>query len=279
MVHDLLNDNVPDLVKPIITAGKLFGIYKTEERTVDRIRPCAVGEAIRRIAAKVQCVQDNPSLSVAFLKEFQFGVAVSGGLEYAYHANRLYLDNLLEGFDDALNDDDGSLDPNDFLLKQPGMLQTDFTNAFNSTCRAKIFARIKLEQPTWLRFFVLCYSTHAVLMVVWAGKVVATIKSRYGTQQGDVLGCHYFAFATLGFCERLARLVPDSQIAWIVDDLTVTGSAEDLLKVRQLCAEEGPSYGLFFATKVGACNLWLPRANEVCGTISKRLQGGLADEP
>ena len=124
MVHDLLNDNVPELVKPIITAGKLFGIYKTEECTVDRIRPCAVGEAIRSIAAKVQCVQDNPSLLVAFLKEFQFGVAVSGNLEYAYmyHTNRLYLDNMLEGFDDAVSDDDGPMDPNDFLLKQPGML-------------------------------------------------------------------------------------------------------------------------------------------------------------
>ena len=73
----------------------------------------------------------------------------------------------------------------------------------------------------------------APLMVICGGEVIEIIHSQFGTQQGDVMGTSYFGFATMKFAEELAELVPDAQISWIVDDLTVAGSVEEMGKVAR----------------------------------------------
>ena len=67
-------------------------------------------------------------------------------------------------------------------------------------------------------------------MVICGGEVIEVIHSRFGTQQGDVVATHDFGFATMNFAEELAELVPEAQINWIVDDLTVAGSVEEMGK-------------------------------------------------
>ena len=49
-------------------------------------------------------------------------------------------------------------------------------------------------------------------------------------------------------------MVPDAQISWIVDDLTVAGSVEEMGKVARFIKESGPQYGLIMAPKPAPCS-------------------------
>ena len=113
-----------------IRAANRFAFYKDEKCDAKKIRPCAIGETLRRITAKVMVLQDSPLLKPEFLKVSQFGiVGTHGGIEYAYHALRQHLDALIDG-------ETGEDKTRDTLH---GIMQSDMTNAFNSTDRAEMF--------------------------------------------------------------------------------------------------------------------------------------------
>ena len=246
----IANDRMPDVEsEDAIRAAKLFAFYKDKANNKKKLRPCAIGETLRRITAKVMVLQDNPSLQEKFLRVRQLGVGTKGGMEVAYHSTRLHLDALIDQEKDVQNDSKG--------IK--GLLQADFTNAFNSTCRSQMFKSIAENAPQLLRFYVLCYSDERgtemngdrepPLLVIWAGKLQNIIKSSFGTQQGDVCSTMYFGFATLEFAEMLMEEVPEAWIAWYVDDLVVSASLEDMAAVATLIKEHGPRYGLFLSPK------------------------------
>ena len=65
----IANDDMPsELVEDYIRAAKLFAFYKDEKCDAKKIRPCAIGETLRRITAKVMVLQDSPLLKPEFLK-------------------------------------------------------------------------------------------------------------------------------------------------------------------------------------------------------------------
>ena len=73
-----------------------------------------------------------------------------------------------------------------------------------------------------------------------------TILSCCGVQQGDPLGPLGFALALHPIVERIKRELPTHLMnVWYLDDGTLCGSAEDLLKALAIVEEEGPSRGLF----------------------------------
>ena len=126
-IHMIANDEMPsELAEDYVRAAKLFAFYKDEKCDAKKIRPCAIGETLRRITAKVMVLQDSPLLKPEFLKVSQFGIGTHGGIEYAYHAVRLHLDALIDG-------ETGGDKTRDTLH---GIMQSDMTNAFNSTDRA-----------------------------------------------------------------------------------------------------------------------------------------------
>ena len=83
------------------------------------------------------------------------------------------------------------------------------------------------------------------------------------------MGTSYFGFATMKFAEELAELVPDAQISWIVDDLTVAGSVEEMGKVARFSKESGPQYGLIMAPKPAPCS---------CARCAGGSEAGFEDE-
>ena len=229
--------------------AKLFAFYKDKGTNKKKLRPCAIGETLRRITAKVMVLQDNPSLQAKFLRVRQMGVGTKGGLEVAYHSTRLHLD--------ALIDAESHLPKEEKSIK--GLLQADFSNAFNSTCRSQMFKSIEENAPQLLRFYVLCYSDERgtemngdkepPLLIIWAGKLQNIIKSSFGTQQGDVLSSMYFGFATLEFAEALMEHVPNAWISWYVDDLAASANIGELAAIASFTKEHGPRYGLFLSPK------------------------------
>ena len=93
----IANDRMPDVEsEDAIRAAKLFAFYKDKTTNKKKLRPCAIGETLRRITAKVMVLQDNPSLQEKFLRVRQLGVGTKGGMEVAYHSTRLHLDALID---------------------------------------------------------------------------------------------------------------------------------------------------------------------------------------
>ena len=248
----IANDDLKDSdAEDFIRCAKLFAFYKDKDMNKKKLRPCAIGDTLRRITAKVMVLQENPSLQEKFLRVRQLGVGTKGGLEMAYHATRLHLDAIIDGEQNEPN----------CAKSMKGMMQADFTNAFNSTCRSEMFHSIEKNAPQFLRFYILCYSDYRgkmcdttgfkgpPLMLIWAGNCQNIVQASFGTQQGDPLGCHCYAWATMDFAQDLMDEVPDCWIVWYVDDLAVSGSLEDFGKIATFIKRRGPRYGLFLSPK------------------------------
>ena len=155
------------------------------------VRPIAIGEALRRIAARVVCVQDNAMVADTLRKVQQFGVAVKGGIEYAYASVRIHMLSSFAEQEEAANRPNGRWD----LDEIPGALKADFKNGYNSTCRAKMLAEVQARFPKMLRFVRFLYADSPLFVVMSKGKEVVKIATKYGTQQGDPLGGHLFALS------------------------------------------------------------------------------------
>ena len=249
----LLNNQVPEEVRDILTSAKLIAIHKNKDTASTAIRPIAVGEAIRRFAGKVQMAQEKTHLKDLMLQVNALGVAVPGGLEYAFHATRMMLDKVdddevLARYDTDLNTRPAS-EPS---AQGSGICQIDFTRAFQTFSRARAFTEIEEKSPHLLRFFVLQYYQPSQLLVTWKAACVARIWSQWGSQQGDVLGGVYFFYGTASFARQLRQICPNVLKTWIVDDLTLAGAGEELAATVDFIAEEGPRHGLLMAAKQGS---------------------------
>ena len=153
------------------------------------------------------------------------GVAVPGGIDYAYHSARLMLDVVrdeeeLARYDHDQTDASARLPDADAEAKG-GICQIDFERAFQAFSRARAADEIQSSSPHLLRFFALQYREQSELLVMWRAKCVARIWSRCGAQQGDVLGGVYFFFGTAEFARTLRDSAPEVLATWIVDDLTL----------------------------------------------------------
>ena len=242
MVQKILNGTPSEGVRAVLTACRMIALDKGGRK----VRPVAIGEAIRRIAARVVCVQDNEAFSAILTSVMQFGVGVKGGIEYAYHSIRLHMLAMHDEFEAkyyGVGSDGGDAE---VLEKDiPGVLKVDFRNGYNSTSRAKMLAQVQAKFPHLLRFARFCYAQQAKLVVMHAGGVVGEIESVFGTQQGDPLGGHFFALSIFQFMANLQSKFPESCVSWIVDDLTVSDTQDVLGKVAEFIKVEGPEYGLF----------------------------------
>ena len=231
MVHKILNGQTGEGPRSVITACRLIALDKGE----GKVRPVAIGEAIRRIAARVACLQDNGTISAYLQQVMQYGVKVKGGIEYAYHYIRIHMMAMWDRHDPHEVDE----------TETPGVLKVDFTNGYNSPPRSKLLTQVECKLPHMLRFVRYLYAQAATLVVMHEGKVVGEIESVFGTQQGDPLGGHFFALSIYDFMAALLRQFPEAAISWIVDDLTVSDKQGTLVEVAKMIQEQGPEYGLF----------------------------------
>ena len=243
MAEDLLNGRPSDGPRSILTSCRGLALDKGGAAA----RPVAIGEALRRIAGRVVCVQDNEAISATLQKVRQFGVAVKGGIEYAYASVRLHMLSSFEEYEENWESFGEELLGEEDI---PGGLKVDYTNGYGSTDRARMLAEVQEKFPELLRFTRFCYADRPAFVVMSKGKVVVEIATKFGTQQGDPLGGHLFALSIYKFMFDLKAAFPHACISWIVDDLTVSASQGTLAKVADFIDKKGPEYGLFkHATK------------------------------
>lgn len=199
---------------PILFGGRLVALNKKD----GGVRPIAVGNTLRRLAAK--CANSYAAAKLAPLfSPRQLGVGIAGGCEAAVHSVRRFLTHAA---------------PDDILVK------LDFSNAFNSIRRDAMLAAVVSNIPELYCFCHLSYSTHSFLKFG-----TYTIMSEEGAQQGDPLGPLLFCIT---IHDLLSSLSSDLSLAYL-DDFSLGGSQASVVKDVDLIADEGAKLGLHLNVK------------------------------
>jgi Reverse transcriptase (RNA-dependent DNA polymerase) len=130
------------------------------------IRPVAVGNIWRRLAAKIICQRLKP-ISTMFAPH-QLGVNVKGGSEAGSHAARIFY--------------------NSEKSQPTAFIKIDFRNAFNEVRRDKMLQQVLAFCPEFFPFINQAYGTASDLF--YGTKLIS---SERGCQQGDPLGSFLFS--------------------------------------------------------------------------------------
>jgi len=134
------------------------------------------------------------------------------------------------------------------------MLKIDFTNAFNCINRAAFLDLLHgSEQFGGLyRWISACYGVSSSLLF---GQHV--IESLAGVQQGDPLGPLLFSLVLQTLTQKIKEACPALALnVWFLDDGTLIGRTDDVLRAVQIISEDGPLLGV--RINPPKCKLWWP---------------------
>ena len=228
----LASGKAPRSIAPHFFGASLFAANKKDGGH----RPIAVGEVLRRLVSKCLAFE-SASKAAELLAPLQVGVGVRNGIDAAVHAVR----SLIE---------DQSVQANDKWV-----LQLDFANAFNTVDRNKVFEAVRSHFPELSAWVESCYGGQAFLIF---GNAVLT--GTTGLHQGDPLGPLLFALAIFPLAQLVKSEVPSLLFQlWYLDDETLIGSKDDLVKAYDIVAAESPSYGLLLAPNKSS--IWGPTSD------------------
>lgn len=208
-----LASRVPLTVRPVFYGATLCALAKKD----GGVRPIAVGSTLRRLTAKAAC-RSLKDVVVAKLAPSQLGFGVTLGAEAAAHAARCFLANIGSG---------------------RAMLKIDFRNAFNTLRRDEMLKVVHTELPVLYPFVHSCYSGQSFLRF---GQF--TLLSDEGSQQGDPLGPLLFCSTVMSLVNR----VRSEFNCWYMDDGTLGGDVDTLLKDFNTIVEDGRNLGLVVNT-------------------------------
>ena len=117
----------------------------------------------------------------------------------------------------------------------------DFVNAFNSVKRDVFLKECHQRFPQIFKWVHFCYSQHSYLFF---GNHI--IFSQAGVQQGDPLGPFLFCLVLQVLIDKLMDKVPDLALNnWYMDDGSLFGKSDDVLRAWNIVKTEGPHLGLF----------------------------------
>ena len=208
-----------------------------------------MGGLLKRLVSRC-CAVRLQDKAAAFLAPHQLGVGVRGGSEAIVHTVRKVLE----------------ADPT--LL----CLQADLVNCFNLLDREVGMEEVAAHFPEILAWTKTCYGKPSHLMF---GDFL--ISSERGWHQGDPLAALLCCLVLLPLIKKIKEKVPDLKVqAWFLDDGTFVGREEDLVKVVDLLAEEGPARGLVLSTTITSpsspkTTVWSPQGEvELCEELATR---------
>ena len=133
--NKILRRDVSDYALKLLFSSNLTALRQKD----GGIRPVAVGNVFRRLAAKVGCYAVSRAVSHELLP-IQLGVSVKGGAEAAVHAVRTFITN--------------NIDSNDHRI----IVKLEMMNAFNSVRRNHVMQTCLDRTPQIAKLSFLAYS-------------------------------------------------------------------------------------------------------------------------
>ena len=221
VMTDILNivvaGKAPSAIAPYLCGENLFAANKKSGGH----RPIAVGETIRRWAAKCLARKAIEDVRNHFAPH-QLGVGVKGGCEALIHAaNTIFNDNTIP-------------------LEEKWVLQIDMENAFNSIDRVSMLKETREHCPQLSAWADYCYGRPSILFF---GE--HKLSSSSGSQQGDPLSIILFSLVLQPLINRIKDSCPNLRLnGWILDDGTLIGPKDDLQRAYDIFATSGPAVGL-----------------------------------
>jgi hypothetical protein len=204
---------LPELQRDLFCGARLIPIAKKPSG----IRPIAVGETLRRLAAKC-LVEKHQAAVIEYLEPLQLGVGVRGATEAIIHRVKEWLHSGV---------------PADHAL-----LLLDFSNAFNTLDRTAMLRAISERCPHFLPYARFCYGAPTPLLGPGC-----SLNSQCGTQQGDACGPLFFAVTVHPLAVQAAQAPDTTLAAWFLDDGSQAGSvaglAEAVAKLEPAAAAIG----------------------------------------
>ena len=134
LTNKILRWDVSDYAVKLLFSSNLTALKKKD----GGIRPIAVGNVFRRLAAKVGCYADSRAVSHELLP-IQPGVSVKGGAEAAVHAVRTFITNNIDSCDHKV------------------IVKLDMMNAFNSVRRDHVLQTCLDRTPEIAKLSFLAY--------------------------------------------------------------------------------------------------------------------------
>jgi hypothetical protein len=232
-----------------MASGRMPNTQWIESRAVllpkgeDKFRPLGIGETWYRVLTRTLLRIVGPGVGLR-LAPLQFGCGIAGGCEIAGRLTA-FLSSVTEG---------------------QVVIKTDFTNAFNTTPRAKIFHGLSSFAPSLLPFFQWAYGGASELVDSKGNQVG---QSSTGCRQGDPLAALFFCVAIQdtikAIDESLKEVCAETSVAWVgsyMDDISVVVPETDAMAICQriitLCHEAGLPLNINKCRVLGSHDSQLP---------------------
>ena len=217
LTNKILRGDISDYAVKLLFLSNLTALRKKD----GSIRPVAVGNVFRRLAAKVGCYAVSRAVSHELLP-IQLGDSVKGGAEAAVHAVRTFITNNMESSEHKI------------------IVKLDMMNAFNSVLRDHVLQSCLDRTSVIDKLSFLAYSKPS--SVISSGH---SMTSSIGVQHGDTIVPLLFALAV----DQIASGVESELNVWYLDDSTIGGSPESVLGDVQRCITWLNRIGLIVSPK------------------------------
>jgi hypothetical protein len=216
LVNVLLAGRGPVALAAIIASAPLIPVLKPDSS----LRPICVGEILRRLVSKV-AARDASIKLASVLQKFQMGVGVPRGMDAIVHSLAALVEQHAQ-------------------LEGRSVLLIDFRNAFPSISRRHFFRVVREECPDIAAWVEYIYGSEAYLFFD-----DLVIPSKCGLHQGDPLAPVLFALVLHVLAKKIEEECPNLELhAWYLDDGTLVGDTEELLRGFDVVCREGPELGL-----------------------------------
>jgi hypothetical protein len=209
LIQHLLNARLPQQIIDIITQGNLIPIPKDEDDPTKGIRPLVMADTLHKITARLLIKRHLGKIEAIFNPINQFGIGTKLGIDIIHH----------------ITNTNSAADPTKDIVA------VDFKNAFQNVSRNMALIQCANLLPDMYPYIHQCYAKPTSIWFKdknnWD-----SIKSSEGSRQGDPFGPLIFCLATLPLLKEIKETISkDTSILTYIDDTTIQGSTETVIKV------------------------------------------------